>query len=229
MFDCTPADFRDQAGNTGYNRTYSFTTEAVFDTQAPLVTMISPEDGAMDIGINTPIVLEFNESLNSSTLNNTNFKLYSNGTIISPMVYDSIDGKTVTLRGTWPAGQSISIIATDNIKDLSGNRLNNYVSLFTTASVNIDTTRPSVTENVYPASGATKVPSDTGIVIYTSEPMNESTLAEAFHVTENGVIVQGTLILSASGQAIEFTPDEPFADGALVNVYFRYWCTRYIG
>jgi len=211
--------YYDQVGNRGYT-TYSasFTTEAVFDTQSPTVTMISPEDGAMDIGVNTPIVLEFTESLNAASLNNTNFKLYSNGSIISPSVYRSTDGKTVTLRGTWPAGQSVSVIATDDVKDLSGNALNNFVSLFTTAIVDIDNSRPSVVR-LYPTSGATSVPNTSTIVMYTSETMNESTLPEAFHVAENGVIVQGTLNLSASGQAIEFTPDNAFADGALVHVY----------
>ncbi|MEW6996033.1 Ig-like domain-containing protein, partial [Colwelliaceae bacterium MEBiC 14330] len=211
--------FYDQAGNRGYtNYYYSFTTEAAFDTSSPVITMISPSDGAMDIGVNTPVVLEFSESLNASSVNNTNFKLYANGAIISPNVTRSSDNKTVTLRGTWPAGTSISVIATDDIKDLSDNALSDYVSLFTTSVVDSDNARPSVSR-LYPNSGATNVPNNTTIVMYTSEAMNESTLAEAFHVAENGILVEGTLNLSASGQAIEFTPDNAFAEGALVHVY----------
>lgn len=210
--------FFDQAGNRGQtNYSNSFTTEAVFDTQAPTITVISPVDNAMDIGVNTPIVLEFNESINTSSINNDNFKLYANGEIITPSIYRSIDNKTVTLRGTWPAGSAITVIATDDIEDFSGNTLNNYVSVFTTAVVDTDNSRPIVSR-LYPESGATKVPNDTPIVIYTSETMDESTLAEAFHVAENGILISGSLTLSASGQSIEFMPDMPFVDGALVHV-----------
>ncbi|MCM2679181.1 Ig-like domain-containing protein [Echinimonas agarilytica] len=209
---------KDRVGNSGCCWNYNFQTEAQFDTDAPMVTSITPRDGVMDIGVNTPIVLTFSESLNAATVTNNNFKLYSNGSIITPSVYRSADARTVTLRGTWPAGQSVSVIATNNVKDLSNNALSDYVSLFSTAVVDTDTSRPSVSR-LYPNSGATNVPSVDSIVMYTSEPMDESTLNDAFHVAENGVIVNGRLELTAQGQAIEFTPDEAFAENALVHVY----------
>jgi len=209
---------QDVVGNSSYYGNYEFTTEAVYDTELPVVSMISPIGGAMDIGVNTPIVLTFSESLNASTLNNTNFKLYSNGSFITPSVYRSGDGQTVTLRGTWPAGQAISVIATNDIKDLSNNRLNDYVSLFTTAVVDTDNSRPSVSR-AYPGNGATNVPVDNSIVLYMTEAMSEGTLTDAFHVAENGVLVNGTLELSASGQILEFTPDRAFVKNALVHVY----------
>jgi hypothetical protein len=210
--------FYDRVGNNGCCWNYSFTTEAEFDTQAPTVAMISPSDSALDVGVNTPVVLTFNESLNASTVNNTNFKLYSNGVIITPSVLRSGDGRTVTLRGAWPAGKTVSVIATKNVKDLSNNALGDYVSTFSTAVINNDITRPSV-KRLYPPNGASNVPSVNSIVMYTSEAMNESTLTDAFHVAENGVLVDGTLSVSASGQAIEFTPDEAFSEAALVHVY----------
>ena len=172
----------------------------------------------MDIGVNTPVVLTFSESLNASTINNTHFKLYSGGEIIAPNVQRSSDGRTVTLRGTWPAGKTMSVIATKNVKDLSNNALSDYVSLFSTAVVNTDRARPTVAR-LYPSNGASNVPSGNSIVMFTSEAMNESTLADAFHVAENGVLINGTLSVSAAGQSIEFIPDNAFADGALVHVY----------
>ncbi|MCP4282323.1 MAG: Ig-like domain-containing protein, partial [Alteromonas sp.] len=210
--------FKDAVGNNSCCWNYSFTTEAEFDTQAPTVTAISPSDGAMDIGVNTPVVLTFSESLNASTINNTHFKLFSDGAIINPSVQRSSDGRTVTLRGTWPAGKAMSVIVTNNVKDLSNNALSDYVSLFSTAVVNTDRIRPTVAR-LYPNNGASNVPSVNSIVMYTSEAMNESTLADAFHIAENGVLINGTLSVSASGQSIEFTPDNAFAEGALIHVY----------
>ena len=209
---------KDRVGNSACCWNYYFTTENELDTTAPTVSSISPTDGAMDIGVGTPIVLSFNESLNAATVNSNNFKLYSEGSIITPSVYRSADSKTITLRGTWPAGKSLSVIVTDDVQDLSGNAMADYISLFSTAVVDNDNGRPSVSR-LYPNSGANNVPSVGSIVMYTSEPMDESTLLEAFHVAENGVLVEGQITLSASGQAIEFTPDEAFAEGALVHVY----------
>ncbi|WP_288388947.1 Ig-like domain-containing protein, partial [uncultured Alteromonas sp.] len=209
---------KDRVGNSACCWNYYFTTEDELDTTAPTVSSISPADGAMDIGVGTPIVLSFNESLNAATVNSNHFKLYSEGSIITPSVYRSADSKTITLRGTWPAGKSLSVIVTDDVQDLSGNAMADYVSLFSTAVVDNDNGRPSVSR-LYPNSGANNVPSVGSIVMYTSEPMDESSLHDAFHVAENGVLVEGQITLSASGQAIEFTPDEAFVEGALVHVY----------
>ncbi|WDE04115.1 Ig-like domain-containing protein [Thalassomonas viridans] len=209
---------QDLAGNASCCWYYSFTTMPEADLQAPVVAAISPDDGAMDIGVNIPIVLTFNESLNASTVNNNNFKLYSDGSIITPSVYRSGDAQTVTLRGTWPAGKAVSVIVTKDVTDLSGNALTDYASVFTTAVVDNDNSRPGVSR-LYPSNGATNVPADSVIVLYTSEVMDESSLPGAFRVAENGVLIDGTLSLSASGQAIEFTPDVPFSNNALVHVY----------
>ncbi|WDE13108.1 Ig-like domain-containing protein [Thalassomonas haliotis] len=213
-----PRYVQDLAGNATCCWYYSFTTAPESDSQAPVITSISPDDGAMDIGVNIPVVLTFNESLNASTVNNYNFKLYSDGNIITPSVYRSGDAQTVTLRGTWPAGKAISVIVTSDVADLSNNKLSDYASIFTTAVVDNDTSRPSVSR-LYPSNGASNVPADTAIVLYTSEVMDESSLNDAFRVAENGVLIDGTLKLSASGQAIEFIPDVPFGSDALVHVY----------
>ena len=154
---------KDRVGNSACCWNYYFTTEDELDTTAPTVSSISPADGAMDIGVGTPIVLSFNESLNAATVNSNHFKLYSEGSIITPSVYRSADSKTITLRGTWPAGKSLSVIVTDDVQDLSGNAMADYVSLFSTAVVDNDNGRPSVSR-LYPNSGANNVPSVGSIV-----------------------------------------------------------------
>ena len=210
----------DQVGNYRY-LSYYFDTEAVLDTTSPTVSSITPLDGAMDIGPNTDIVINFSESINSSDINSTNFVVYANGNIIRPTVYRSSDNRTVTLRGTWPASSAVSVAVTNAVRDLSGNRLADYISLFTTAVVNSDTGRPSVVRQ-YPANSATNVSvSNSQIVLYTNEAMDVSTLDAAFHVSENGVIVNGNLAISGDGRALTFTPNAPFANSALIQVYLQ--------
>ncbi|MFT4924819.1 MAG: methionine-rich copper-binding protein CopC [Phenylobacterium sp.] len=209
---------RDIVGNGACCWSYSFNTESIFDTQAPQVVSITPADGAMDIGVNTPIVLTFNESLNGATVNNTNFKVYNNGNLINPSVYRSPDSRTVILRGTWPAGQPISVLVTDEVKDLSNNRLVDYASVFSSAVVDTDSARPSVVRQ-YPGSGSTNVFNVDRITLYTSELMDETTLFEAFHVAQNGIAMAGQARLSSSGQAVTFTPDAPFENDAIIHVY----------
>ncbi|QSP95534.1 Ig-like domain-containing protein [Marinobacter salinisoli] len=207
----------DPVGNSGGYQYYDFRTELEFDTEKPRLISTVPEDGSVDVGPNQPIVLTFSESLNSGDINNSNFVVYSEGSVIRPSVYYSANAQTVTLRGSWPSGQLMSVVVTDNVRDLSGNRMDDTVSLFTSAVIDIDTGRPSVARQ-YPANGSSGVTAER-VVLYTNEPMNEATLPGAFYVAQNGVLKEGSLSVSGAGQALVFTPTEPFAENALIHVY----------
>ena len=209
----------DQAGNLSYN-SYWFNTIAGPDTTAPQVISITPVDGSMDIGPNIDIVLTFSESLNSGDVNSSNFVLYGNGTLIRPSVYRSADNRTVTLRGTWPAATLMAVVVTNDVRDLSGNRLADYVSLFTTAAVEVDNLRPRVLRQ-YPGNGASDVSSAAKIALYTDDSMNESTLVDAFHVAQNGVLIEGSLATSGDGRVLTFTPAQPLSADALIYVYLE--------
>ncbi|MCP4467571.1 MAG: Ig-like domain-containing protein, partial [Halieaceae bacterium] len=60
---------------------------------------------------------------------------------------------------------------------------------------------------------------DTQIILYASEAMNEASLASAFRVSEDGVLINGGLVVSGDGRIITFTPDVAFAEGALIQVF----------
>ncbi len=70
-----------------------------------------------------------------------------------------------------------------------------------------------------PGNGATNVPASTVVTLFMNAAMNASTIAGALHVTENGVLVTGTVQLFSNGQAIEFTPAIPFNPGDLIQVF----------
>ena len=134
----------DLAGNYTQDTSVSFTASADIDTTPPVVQMQTPADGSLDVGPATPVVLTFSKSLDASTVNSTNFVLYANGAVIRPTVSRSGDNRTVTLTASLPASSVVSVIATQDVKDLSGNRLADYVAAFAASVVNGNTTRPSV-------------------------------------------------------------------------------------
>ena len=189
------------------------------DTVAPTVTQVIPQDGSVDIDRSNTVVLNFSEPLNYATLTTENFGLYANGARISTTVSRSYDNRTVVLStGSVPANSVISVIATDAVKDLSGNALPDFISVYSTAVAN-ETGRPSVS-TVYPGSNANSVHLDKNIVLFTSEAMNISTVtAETVRVSQNGVLVTGSLAVSGDAQVITFTPDQPWTTGSTIQVF----------
>ena len=208
----------DLAGNVRhFGNHFNFTTAASTDTAAPEVLSVSPEEGSLDIRTNESVVLTFSESLDYSTINSNSFVYWTNGTLIRPNVLRSSDNRTVTLNSTLPAGSAITLIVTDDVKDLSGNTLADFTSGFSTA-VGIDNTRPSVTVQ-YPVNGST-APADK-ILMYVNEKMDTSTIESGLYVAQNGELISGTITALADDYAIEFIPDVSFTPGALIHVYLQ--------
>jgi hypothetical protein len=211
---------RDYAGNSAPCCSIfgsSFITAAVRDTTPPQVISVTPNNGAIGIGQDTMVVLTFSKSLDPTTTNNNTIGLLVNGTLASVQMSTSLDNRVVTLRGTLPPNSTIAVVATSVVKDLSGNSLGNFESLFTTAPA-FDTKNPYVIGQ-RPANGASGVATNAKVVLYVSEPMNQSTVPGAFHVSQNGVLVSGQVQLTDSGQTIQFTPSVPFQNSALIQVF----------
>jgi methionine-rich copper-binding protein CopC len=210
---------QDLAGNGSSYRSLSFqTTVDGVDITPPAVVSITPADGAVDLGTVTPIVLNFSESLDADTIDDNTFVLYADGHLIRPNVSRSADNRTVTLRTNLPAANVISVVVTDDLKDLSGNRLSNYISTFATAVAGT-ATRPIVTVQ-YPPDGADQVPLDTRIVLFTSTPLAAATMNSAsFHVLQNGELVAGSLQVTNNGLGLEFIPTEPWRKDALIQIF----------
>jgi len=204
------------AGNRLHPASATFTT-APTDTAAPHVTSVTPPDGATAVGPNTPIVLTFDRPLNPATLTATSLRLSSASASISARVTRSLDSRTITLAGRLPPGAPIELVATSGVTDLAGNRLVDFRSSFTTALA-APAGAPAVV-SMRPGNGATGVPASASISLVTSAPVDASTIAGALHAEQNGILISGTTHISANGHSIQFTPDAPFAAGALVQVF----------
>ena len=211
-------DVYDLAGNEAHNRNYYFTTGVGADTEIPQVLSVTPVDGAMDIGRDVRITLQFSEPLNSQTLNDSNFVLYANGETIKPTVSYSGDGRWVNLRASLPASKVVSVVATSGVRDYSGNAIEDFISVFTTQA-NDDNNRPRVLTQ-YPGSSARDVQPDAPIVLYFTEDMAMSTFDQGVRISQNGILVSGLYeALDERGRVVRFTPDQPWSYGAYVEVF----------
>jgi hypothetical protein len=208
----------DEAGNADCQG-YSFTTASTPDTTAPTVT-ISPANGATSVGLNTQIVLSFSESINPATITANTLALFNGGTVINYGYSISRDNRTIVMNpggSAFTPGATITVELSSGIRDLSGNVLANTSSQFTLTTA-LPNTQPSVV-SMRPGDGATDVPANTVVTLFTSAAMNPSTIAGALHVIDKGVVVSGTVQLFSNGQAIEFTPGASFTAGDSIEVY----------
>ena len=100
------------------------------------------------------------------------------------------------------------MVVTSAVRDLAGNPLLDFYSEFRMEPA-ADATAPQVV-GVRPPSGATDVSGASSVVLFFSEPMDPVTLEEGAFVSEDGVLVDGTLTMSVSDQAATFAPQEAF-------------------
>ena len=208
---------QDFAGNNCVNASATFNVAGASDTVPPTVTSVTPTSDSQGLGLNTVVSLTFSKPLNGSTLNSNNFALFSGTTRLATNVANSLDNQTVNLTAALPNNATISVVATSGVTDLAGNALADFRSTFTTVPV-ADTTRPSVV-GMRPGSGATQIPLTGPVILFISAPLNAATVNGAFHISQNGVIVPGTLVMNTGNQAVEFTPATPFAAGAYIQVF----------
>jgi hypothetical protein len=214
----------DEAGNLVYQPKFgTFTTASTVDSTAPTVT-ITPSNGTTNTGLNTQIVLTFSKSINASSIASSSLAVFSGNTPVDVIDAMSIsqDNRTITLNpgGTaWTPGAIITIELNNAIQDLSGNSLANTTSQFTLTTATAGSA-PSVVA-MRPGNGATNVPADTAVTLFTSSAMNPSTVTGALYVTDNGVVVSGAVQLFSNGQAIEFKPANSFNPGDLIQVFLN--------
>jgi len=191
------------------------------------VVSVSPLDGAVDLGPYADVVLTFSESLDASTVNTSTFGLFANNVWLSAQVNRSSDNRTVTLTTTLPPFSVITVVATADVTDLSGNHLADFRSSFTTLASQ-ETTRPMILRQ-RPASGTVGVRTDVPIVLYVDEPLSPSTVPGAVFVAADGVLVAGQVSVSGGGQVITFAPSSPFAAGTHVEVFVETTATDLSG
>jgi large repetitive protein len=217
----------DYSGNAFASSSESFVTAGTSDTTPPVVTSVTPLNNAANLGLNTTVTLTFSKALNPSTVNTSNFNLYNGTSRLDPTISLSADHEVVTMSSGLTNSATITVTATAGVQDVAGNALAPFLSTFTTVPPTSGT-RPSVT-NERPGANASSVPANTPVVLFVSEALNPSTVNGALNVSQNGVVVAGTVAFSGNNQVVEFTPAAPFTPGAFVQVFFSSGATDTLG
>lgn len=209
----------DMAGNTRNNSTRYFDTVSETDDIAPTVVSITPSNGALNVnGDMTDVVITFSEPLAGSTVNNDNFLFYVNGSLESPSVSRSANGRVVTLADDFADDAVVSVIVTSNVTDLANNPVSHYVSTFVTAPQSFAGQRASlITQS--PFYGATDVTERHNVYYYFDKPIDPSTLDGNLRVVQNGSEVAVTLDVIGNGQTVHAYYADGFEAGASVYSY----------
>nr|WP_241654471.1 Ig-like domain-containing protein [Granulicella sibirica] len=214
----------DTAGESlgNVNTLLYFTTNATsIAPSAPFaVTAFSPAPDSTNIGLHAPVVATFNRSFNPQTINptssGTDFALYAGDNLNCTNYMKSQDNTTLQFNCyPLPASTAMTALIKSNLQDMSGQGVANFSSKFTTAPVDSNTHGTIVTAR--PGSGATSVPANSPLVLFTSLPISTSSANAALKVSQNGVLIPGAIQVLDSGYTLQFTPSSPYVAGALIQ------------
>lgn len=177
-------------------RVYSAT-----DSTSPIVSVISPLDGAIGVSVGTVITATFSEPMDASTINTSTFLVSG---VAGAVSYNSGNNTaTFTPSANLAYETAYTVTITTGVTDTAGNAMAfNYSWSFTTAQVP-DTTPPTVVA-VSPLDGATGVAVGAVITATFSESMNSSTVNSSNMSMSGGVT--GTLNYDSNSKTVTFTP-----------------------
>jgi hypothetical protein len=206
----------DYAGNAfSYLANATFTTASTTDSTPPQIISMTPGNGATNVGPYAPVTLTFNKSINSSTINSTNFAMYNGSTLLGPSISYSSDHRTVSLSTTLPYNATIQVAVNTGVQDYAGNNMaSSYQASFTTLPQPL-TSAPSVIQ-ARPGNNAALT---TPVTLFMSAPMNLATVQAGINVAQNGSPITGTATLTADLRGITWTPTANFLPGALIEFY----------
>jgi hypothetical protein len=208
----------DLVGNGFSYTTGSFTTAATADTAAPQLLSVTPVDGATNQGPFTTVTLTFSESLDPSTVDYRTFALYQGYTNLNASITRSSDNRTVIMTRQLPYDGTITVIVGTGVTDIAGNPLaSTYRSTFTTLPLAMAAS-PRITQ-MRPGGGAPSIEPNTLITLYASNTIDAATASQGVAVVANGVLVDGAITVDPDGYSMVFTPAQPFAPGAVVQVF----------
>jgi methionine-rich copper-binding protein CopC len=212
--------YRDIANNVGYGATFHFTTgSGATDTTPPAVILVTPANLATNVGFNESVVLTFSEPVDPNTVNTDTFAVFNGANEVGMNIYRSLDNTVVTLDPYQPLpyGATITVVVTNDVKDLAGNRLPDFASTFTVETAP-DTSQPAVA-GVRPPNGAQNVSPNSSVVLFFTQPIDTSTATNGIFVGANGAVVTGAFAPSGQNQVEEFTPAAPLPFNALGEVF----------
>jgi hypothetical protein len=193
----------------------SFSTAGSADGVAPTVTRTNPADSITGVPVNSIIRVEFNESMEPSTINPATFLVTAGGASLQGKigVTEGIYGKNTVAYfisdQLMPGDTQVTVTLDAGIKDEAGNVLGTSASFTFTTQSGYDNFRPWVVA-VSPPNGSVDVPVNTSITVTFSEPINPLSLTgNSFYLDGPGGRIPGNISLINGNTQAVITPNVP--------------------
>ncbi|PZR89259.1 MAG: hypothetical protein DLM67_19320, partial [Candidatus Nephthysia bennettiae] len=166
---------QDLSGNALADFQSQFTTAASFDTSHASVVNQRPANGSGGVGINTPIVLFLNKTINPATVSGA-VHISQNGILVTGTATVTSGGEAIVFTPAvlWQYGALVQVFLDATALDTSGNTVNVYQGSFSTLP-DPATAAPGVV-NYNPLNGAGNVPLNAVIEVGYSGALDATTL-----------------------------------------------------
>jgi hypothetical protein len=208
---------QDLAGNRmTSSRRYRFQTGDSLDDVPPVLVSSTPADGATGVNPGAPVLLAFSEPLNAGTLyskirvTNGSRSEFANVGHLLP------GAREIRIDPSFLLAGPVTVSIAAGVTDLAGNPLAPLTLSFT-AETRPAAIPPTVTA-IRPPAASVQAP-DTSVVVYLDMPIDPATVDAGLLVAEDGVLVDGTISIAAGPATLVFQPEQPFRDGAIVEVF----------
>ncbi len=192
----------------------TFVTQNASSIPAFHVVAISPANNSTGILPIAPISIQFSEPVLNPAFQR--IQILSGNTPLYASPFWSLDARTLTFPGGWPANATLTIVLGSQITDIYGTPLQPFVAQYETAlppspsSLAVLQTRP--------VNSAIQVDPSSAVYLYLNRAgIDEASAQSGLSVSVNGVIIQ-TQMLFPDPQTIELVPSEPLPQGAHVVV-----------
>ena len=207
-YTATLSGTQDLSGNVMSTLTWSFTTAAT--PSSPYVSSRSPVANAILVPVGNSITATFNTTMNSGTINSTNFTLKNGSTSVSATVSYNSGTRTATLTPTSSLAAGTTYTVTlSGVHSSAGTTMPTTTWSFTTAGT-ADITAPTVSAQT-PASGATGVPFATNVMATFSENVQASTIS--FVLKNGSTTVPATVTYDVTSRIVTLDPTANLAAG----------------
>ena len=205
-------DFSGNLPPGAWYSTTAFTFRVGFaKTDAPLVTVATPDDGSSNVPLNAQFQAQFDQPVLTSSLDGMAF--FENDIPLPASVRVEADGRTVTaIPQRLPVAGSTCRFVVSGVRNTDGVAMaGQYQGTFTMGAT-LDNSAP--TQRPSPASGQTEVPLDVKVRLRFNKPLNKLTVNARNVVlsrTALNVVADAAVSLEDAGRTIVIAPTVPLS------------------
>lgn len=206
---------QDTSGNPlRFHRSAYFQVGGAPDSVRPTIVGITPVDGAVGVGLFPRIEVRFSEPIHPYWIDR-GIRFVENAYPIYAKAPTRLDGnRVVVFEPSLHENSEVVIELTSDVVDLAGNPIDPVSSTFYTVTGPVFALRL----HTHRLNGS-RIDPDSSLVLYFNEALDPATVEEGIRVAQDGILVDGSYLLTAGPGVVEFVPDAPLLHGAVVEAF----------